>query len=354
MDCRLLTGDHLDLSDYRLGTPQQAGSLTVVPITAQHSTDLFLPPTEADGVGYHATTGTPMLLNRREQGCILAPLHLGIPVERSKSYVLSHTTLLARTERLDLAREIPFPSQPSRRTRFDTTQNYVLPLTLRGRAWRVRRSTERARLTPELNALQIRLRRLGLGTLEAAVQARTPQMHCLSRQIELLSGQTGALFFIDDQPVGLEIAPSPAFFAALWPPLLLGCYGLTALLREQDSPVTTPMLEPYSVSRLTELRTEMFRARHQRQEKLEAAVTRRVEDAITIAEEQRWRNYRVQSLTGTSFAGQYVEEVLGTETKATDGGAMPKMLRNLFRKAGPTEETTRKRVVYVSLFAMGG
>jgi hypothetical protein len=351
MDCRLLTGDHLDLSDYRFGTPQQAGCLTVVPITAQHSTDLFLPPAEVDGVGYHTAAGTPMLLNRREQGCILAPLHLGIPVERSKSYVLSHTTLLARTERLDLAREIPFPSQPSRRTRFDLTQNYVLPLILRGRAWRVRRSTDRARLTPEWNALQIQMRRLG--TLETVVQARTSQLHCLSRRIELLSGQTGALFFIDDQPVGLEIAPSPAYFAALWQPLLLGCYGPTALLREQDSPVTTPTLEPYSVSRLTELRTEMFRARHQRQEKLEAAVTRRVEDAITIAEEQRWRNYRVQSLTGTSFAGQYIEEVTAVETTVVDSGAMPKMLRNLFRKGGSHEEKIRRRVVYVSLFALG-
>ena len=349
MDCRLLTGDHLDLSDYRLGTPQQAGCLTVVPITTQHTTDLFLPPIQAEGVGNRTPT-TPILLNRSEQHCVLVPLHLGIPVERSKSYVLSHTALLPITERLDLAREISFPTQALRRGRFDLRQNYLLPLPLRGHAWSVRHSTDRARLTPERYALQNRIRRLGLGTIEAVVQGRTPDLLCLSRRIELLTGQTGALFFLNDQPVGLEIAPSPSYFATLWQPLLTS-YGIAALLHEQETPAVPLSTERYNASRLSELRTELFRTRHRRQEQLEASIAVRSTDPIAIEEHQRWRNYRVQSLSGSRFAGQYVEEVLGMETKPTDGSAMPKMLRNLFRKGG-TEEKTRRRAVCISLFSV--
>lgn len=352
MDCRLLTGDRLDLSDYRFGTPQQAGRLTVVPITTQQAANAFLPLPDKTTAGGDAKTDAPFLYNASQSDCLLAPLHFGLPVERSRSHILSGVTLVPPRKRLNLPGDLLFPPRPSRSVRFGHSRYCCLPLALRGFAWRVRHSSEVDRLAPGWNALDWQMRRCGLGTLPAALLARNPEVNGFSHRIERITGQTGALFFLEDKPVGLEIAPSPAYFATIWEPLLTGCYGLTALLHECDSPAVTPVSEPYAVSRLTELRTEMFRDRHQRQEQLETAVAGRPEEEYKIEEEQRWRNYRVQSLTGTEFAGQFVEEVTSVEANTGEGGAMPRMLRNLFRKGSSQEERTRRRVVYVSVFSL--
>ena len=353
MDCRTLTGGLFDLTDYRFGTPQQAGLLTVIPITGRQSWNVFVPPLESRRVGGRPATSSFVLQNDSESDCLLAPLHFGQPLNRNRSHILSRVALVTPAGPLDLAGEIAFPPQSSRRTRFDLTRNFILPLALRGPAWRVRHSSDTSRLTLELSDLQSQLSRHGLGTLSAAVQARNVALNTFSSRIELLTGQTGALFFVEDRPVGLEIAPSPAYFAAIWQPLLVGCYGLTALLRQQELPYAAPSPEPYSVSRLSELRTEMFRVRHQHQEKLEAAVTGFPEEAFTVEENQHWQNFRVRSLTGKAFAGQIIEEVTAAEEEVGGMKAMPRMLGNLFRKCSvPTSDTTRRRVLYVSFFAL--
>jgi hypothetical protein len=308
LDCCLLTGDRLDLTDYRFGTPQQAGSLTVLPITSHRASDAFLPFSPDMAAEEGAKTDSVVLTKASGHGCFLAPLH------------------------------------------FDGPGNLFLPLSLRGPAWTSRRSTDPARLTPAWNDLHGRLRRLGR---PLSLHSCRPELDLLTRRIELLTGQLGALFFLNDRPVGLEIAPSPAYFAAVWQPMLMGCYGMVALLSELESPGMTSLVEPYAVSRIADLRTEMFRVRHQRQEQLEASVTSPQQGEFTTEEEQRWRNYRVQSLTGPRFAGQYVEEVTTIEAKSAESGAMPKMLRNLFRKGSlPNGAASRHRIHYVSLFAL--
>lgn len=349
MDCRLLTGDQLDLNDYRFGAPQQAGRLTVLPILGQQASTDLLPFAQA-GRAEQNSAGPILLANTSEQGCLLAPLHFGLPTGPHNGCFLAGAALTPPAEKRDLAGQALLPYRATRRNSFDATGSFCLPLALRSPAWQVRRQSGAQRLAASRDDLEGHLLRHGLGRFPALLQTQHSELQSFARQIELLSGQTGALFFIEDHPVGLEIAPSPAYFAAIWKPLLLGCYGLTALLRQYDLPKPSPVPEPYPVATLSELRTEMFRARHQYQERLEASVAVRAKGFFAVEPGQRWRNYRLHSLTGTAFAGQYIEEVIADEPET---GGMPKMLRNLFRKGvSHTEETTRHRIVYVSMFAL--
>ncbi|MCW3050908.1 MAG: hypothetical protein JWN14_78 [Chthonomonadales bacterium] len=351
MDCRLLTGEHLDLSDYRFGTPQQFGCLTVVPITSAQSTTLFRPLPLSVRAKRRPDAAPILLANALEQSCVLAPLHFGLPVERGTSHFLSGTALVPPSEQRDLTGDTILPYSSIRHQRINLKATYCLPLALRGPVWRARHPGGQQRLIPALNDLQDRLRRLDLAAFPFILQAHQPDLKSFVGRIELLTGQTGALFFIDDRPVGLEIAPSAVYFAAIWEALLVGCYGLTALLHQYDSPAL-PSPEPYAISRLSELRTEMFRVRHQRQEEWEGTVAVRPEGDFKSETGQKWRNYRLHSLTGTAYAGQYIDELTTVQAEKDDGAGMPKMLRSLFRKASPTEETTRRRVVYASFFTL--
>lgn len=352
MDCRLLTGNRIDLADYRLGPPQHAGLLTVVPITSQRPSDRFLPLPPSRPTAGRARAAA-VLTNDSAHACLLAPLHAGLPVDRGSSHILFGTTLIPPGKALALSPEFAFSGRSSRRMRFDPAKIYFLPLSLRGHAWRSRRSSDKARLQSELYDLQCRTFRHGLGSLPVAMQGRSPELSRLRGRIELLTGQTGALFFLKDRPVGLEIAPSPACFAAVWQPLLLGCYGLTAVLQAHEEVSAAPPPEPYAVTQFSDLRPEMFRVRRRHQERLEASVAASAEGEFTVEEEQRWGNYRVRSLTGTGFAGQYVEEEAKDEAEAVGGGTMPRLLHNLLRKGSvPIAEPTRHRVHYVSVFAL--
>jgi len=351
MDCRLLTGEHLDLSDYRFGTPQKSGCLTMVPITSAQSTTLFRPLPLSVRAKRRPAAAPVLLANPSEQSCVLAPLHFGLPVERGTSHFLSSTALVPPSEQRDLTGDTILPYSSTRRSRIHLKTTYCLPLSLRGAAWRARHPGGQQRLTPALNDLHDRLHRYGLADFPFVLQAHHPDLKSFVNRIELLTGQTGALFYIDDRPVGLEIAPSAAYFAAIWEPLLVGCYGLTALLHQYESPAS-PAPEPYAVSHLSELRTEMFRVRHQRQEGWASAVAARPEGEFKSESGQKWRNYRVHSLTGTAYAGQYIDEVTTIKAERDESAGMPKMLRNLFRKASATEETLHRSVVYVSLIAL--
>ena len=333
MDCRLLTGDQLDLSHYHFGAPQQAGCLTVMPIVTQYNTEPFQIPGETDGEDANIA-GISIPRDMGDGRRILMPLHLEVPLEK-KSRTQSRVELL-----------------PYGGDHFDLAQCSVLPLLWRQHLWTTDSDPKATHFLPELRAFEARRRQLGLRQSRVAnVHPCIPQLQRLSRQIERVAGQTGALFFIDDQPVGLEIAPSSAYFTALWKPLLR-CYGLTALVHESERPATNVLAVPFSVSRLGELRTEMFRCRHQYQERLEATVAAPPSGPVVIVDLIDYRKYRSRSLTSPDFAGQYVEEVTLIKAKGADGhGTMPRMLRNLFRKSPPLEEPTRGRAVYVSLFA---
>lgn len=348
MDCRFLTGEELDLSDYRVGAPQQAGLLTVVPITTTLSPAPFLPPPGLETTASGAKGGPVLLKNDSTESCVLAPLHIGLPVSKGGGLMLSSAALAPPSERRDLSPEIAYPYRLPRRAGDDPSIGSVLPLALRGPAWLRRGARGAALLAATLNQLQGQLRRQNRKILPSVLSH--PDLRSLPCRIELIAGQTGALFFIEDRPVGLEIAPSPACFQAIWRPLLVECYGLTALLREYDSPRPARPPEPYVASSLAELRTELFRARHLGQERLMSAVSARSAGAFAVEAGQRWRNFRVHSLTGMAFGGQYIEETLAADPESESG--MPKMLRNLFRK-GSGEEKVRKRVVYASLFALG-
>ena len=53
-------------------------------------------------------------------------------------------------------------------------------------------------------------------------------------EFELVPGQRGAVVLINDRVEGVEVAPSPAAFAAQWEPLIRDCYGAEAVGRQAD------------------------------------------------------------------------------------------------------------------------
>ncbi len=352
MDCRMLTADLFDLSAYRFAAPQRSGALTIVPILGQPSPSPFLSPGEGLQSKWEPSQSVWTLGSESGQAPMLLPLHTGIGVAPRQCVLLSSAALLPPSKRMKLTGEISLFLPSSARQTFDVTENAVLPLPLRGQAWRLRYLQREDRLQPDIRHLEHQFSSHRSFSFSRLLQGSQQAAESFARRFELLTGQTGALFFLDNRPVGLEIAPSPAFFATLWEPLLCGCYGIAALLHEQNlAPMPSP--QPYDIEELSQLRTRMFEERHRLDDSLAAVLTTHSQEVYTLEAGQSWHNFRLHSFTSQNYAGQYIEEILPPEPNPPpETAALPRMFRTLFRKNPAPSDTAPRRLHYVSLFAI--
>jgi hypothetical protein len=185
---------------------------------------------------------------------------------------------------------------------------FVLPLALREEALLLRGQKNYGKLWPAIARLNQRFGMENRGHLEQVLCRRRPVLTQYQSRFELLPGQTGALFFIRDRLVGLEIAPSVSYFEEVWMPLVCFCYGAAALELEDRAPATPAVPAPFPARSLPELRQQLAEARRQRQERLYEVLARTPTDRFDRNEEERFLDLRLYTAAGESFAGQYVEE----------------------------------------------
>jgi hypothetical protein len=60
------------------------------------------------------------------------------------------------------------------------------------------------------------------------------QMDEFIAEFELVPHQRGAIILINDEPIGVEIAPNPMAFSAQWELLIRDCYGSEAIARQKE------------------------------------------------------------------------------------------------------------------------
>ncbi|HLK55066.1 MAG TPA: hypothetical protein VKU00_00790, partial [Chthonomonadaceae bacterium] len=171
-------------------------------------------------------------------------------------------------------------------------------------------------------------------------------------RFELLTGQIGALFFLGASLVGIEVAPTSAYFAEVWMPLVCFCYGVSALYAERRDKREAGPPVPFPALSLAEVRTQLARSRRERQEQALAWLNDLPAEQYAIKEEERYGNLRLHTLQGKNFAGQLVEVIEPSLVSQRIEEGLPLMLRRLFGARAPEQSATEeKHLAYLSLFA---
>lgn len=283
----------LDLAGFRLGGPQRAGVLTMVPVFGP-AVEGILSPRAGVKLARVDGYGTVVLRNPGNDGVAIVPLHIGYVQDGAQNHALCRSAFLAAGQELRFEDACCVQESVGGYLGERDQWFFTLPLELRPTALALRGETNYSKLWSVIGALNHGYGLPARGHLESLLARKRGVLTQFRSRLELVAGQLGALFFLGSRLVGAEIAPSPAYFADVWPALVCFAYGPAAMRREPAPPTEA---EPYDVSTLDEL----VAARAPEPVRIEEGWA-----ATSVTEEDRYLNLRLCTVDGERFAGQVV------------------------------------------------
>lgn len=308
MDCNKLVPREFDLSPYRFGMPQASGAMTVVPIFGADSDGKFTSPLSGIKLNRVNGYGNMELSNPAEKGLAIVPLHMGYIQDGAQNHALCRSAFIAAGQKLMFEDACCVQAAQGGYLEGREQWFFILPLPLREEALKLRSQKNYSKLWDGISRLNQQFDLPNRGHLEEILSKKRAFLTQYRSRFELLAGQTGALFLIRDKLVGVEIAPSAAYFQELWMPLVCFCYGAAAMYEEQHEKPAEKELVPFAASNLEELRSQLHQSRLDLQQQVRNAIANTPAENFQTQEEERFLELRLQTVTGNNFAGQFVEE----------------------------------------------
>jgi hypothetical protein len=291
-----------------LGPVQQSGPMAVLPVFGPDRDGAFTPPLAGLKLAGVRGYGNVELCNQAPGGVAIVPLHVGYIQDQAQNHALCRSAFLGAGQKRLFEDACCVQQGQGGYLASKEQWFFVLPLALREEALRLRGRKNYGKLWPAIARLNQRFGLQERGHLEQVLCRRRPLLTQYQSRFELLPGQTGALFFLRDRLVGVEIAPTPGYFEEVWMPLACFCYGTAALELEGAGPTPAGPAEPLPARSLPELRRRLAEARRQRQERYRALLAGTPPEEFRPQEEERFLGLRLHTVEGKNFAGQVVEE----------------------------------------------
>lgn len=307
MDLQLIPRS-LEQSNHQFGRPQLSGPMTMLPLFREDIQGEFHAPFSGLKLGGVHGYGNIELTNPAETGLTIVPSHIGYIQDQAQNHALCSAVLLGagQTRKIEDACCV----QQAQGGYLEEKEQwfFILPVALREQALRLRGQQNFGKLWPAISSLCSRFGTSNVGHLEQIISRQRATLTQYQSRFELLSGQTGALFFLRDQLIGVEIGPTASYFREIWMPLICFCYGTAILEIEQHRTEHVENVKPFDAKSLTELRLQLKESRKQRLSRLEDSLARLPESNFVREEQERFLNYRLNNVESKQFIGQTVEE----------------------------------------------
>ncbi|MDO4568971.1 MAG: hypothetical protein Q4D38_01140 [Planctomycetia bacterium] len=214
-------------SAIQIGMVQRSGRLSVLPLLGSDCSGGWASPysglvfTGVHGYGH-------VSFENKSDNIGILPLHMGYIQEGAQNHATSVAALFAphQTRRFDDARCV----QASQGGYLHSKEQwfFILPVQLRQETLGLRGHEGCGKIWDAIGRLNRSMGKNGRGHLDDLICKERDVLNVYANQFEFLEGQIGAIFFANDQPVGIEIAPTSAYFADIWKALITFCYGAYA------------------------------------------------------------------------------------------------------------------------------
>ncbi|MFT3767376.1 MAG: hypothetical protein QM820_17975 [Minicystis sp.] len=242
--------------------------MQIIPLLGEDD-DTFAPPeVEVGTTGY----GSVQLRNDSDRPTLVPPGAGWVVAQKAQDHAIGGGALLRPGESrlIDTAMCI----QQSQGGLIGRAKHalLILPAALRAKALSVRHVQDFRKLWESIQELN---RGLGIaqygGHLEFFLRTFEKQLDAFVAEFEIVPRQVGAVILIGGEIVGIERAPSAAYWKAVWNPLIRVCYGSLAVKTAGDDkapPATRAplVLKALEASTLAGLREALARAQKEEQD----------------------------------------------------------------------------------------
>ena len=221
-------------SSNTFGLIQRSGRLSVLPILGDDCPGSWTSP--YSGLKFTGVHGYGHVSFHNDGGgTAILPMHMGYIQAGAQNHAMSTAAMLAKGQEkhFDDARCV----QASQGGYLESREQwfFILPLKLREEALVNRSKSGYSVLWNAIGRLGRRFGSSGRGHLDDVICKRRGELNVYDRQFELLNRQVGAVIFLDNQPIGIEIGPTAEYFADIWTSLINFCYGSAALEAEMST-----------------------------------------------------------------------------------------------------------------------
>ncbi len=213
-----------------LGPMQSVGQMQVIPLLRSNPGEddaTFAPPTlEVGTQGY----GTVLLRNVNELPTIVPPGAGWVVKQRAQDHALAGGTFLRPGEQKVVKTAMCIQQTQGGLIAQAKHALTILPAALRAKALSLRHVEDFRKLWEAIGTFNGDLGVTGGGNnLVAFLDAFRKQLDEFVAEFEIVSHQIGAIILVGGEIVGIELAPSTAYFRAVWEPLVRVCYGSLAV-----------------------------------------------------------------------------------------------------------------------------
>ncbi len=307
-------GNNLPIPSYeqaglRMGQPQHAGALSVIPLLGADLNNgiEYLAPLSGIKVSKVEGYGNIELANNAAKGLAIVPLHIGYIQHGAQNHALCRSGFLAAGQKMFFKDACCVQASQGGFLAEKEQWFFILPIELRKAALQLRGKVGYDKLWPSITKVNTHHGRKSRGHLDEIVVKMRNDLNIFSNRFETIEGQRGALFFIDGQYAGAEIAPTQAYFQELFAPLLNFCYGPAAFKVEvQKEAVSKETIAPFNVQSLPELKAALQQDREQKAVQLFDAMTKVTANTVELIPEEKFLNLELKTVKSKQLNGQIV------------------------------------------------
>ena len=293
----------LDRAAQRVGRPQVSGSMAVIPVFGPDRTGYAAPRTSIKLTAVRGY-GNLEIENRPGGGLAIVPLHIGFIQKGAQNHAMCRSAFLGEGQKV-LYRDVCCV-QASQGGYLEERDQwfFVLPGSLRERALSLRGVEGYAKLWDDITVFNSRFGKTRRGHLEVVIGEERRTLTRYRSIFELESGQTGALFYLKDQLVGVELTPSTSYFSEVWPALVCFAYGTEALRLDGGEPAA--VADPPRAATLDQLSELLESERLDKRAELIEAARALQPQRMELTSEEIFLEHELVTAEGQGFAGQVV------------------------------------------------
>ena len=187
----------------------------------------------------------------------------------------------------------------------------ILPLPLRRPALKMRKQSAYNRLWDSIEKFNRAAGTNGGGDLVRFLKHYERQLDQFVAEFELVPGQIGAIILVGGEVVGVERAPSQAYWTAVWEALIRSCYGAYAVMVERGQkavPETRVPLDARRARSLDDLERALDAAERLEDEFARRKVRELLDEPFVYESEEAVEGLDLETVANEELTGQVVRD----------------------------------------------
>jgi len=278
------------------GRPQSVGIMDVAPLLPQdeaHHNRIFAVPSTEMYLDGNPNYGTVIVRNANPEMPLICPTNTTwVTGHRAQDHALCKAALVKGGATSSYENAACLQASQGGAIPAELYEFQILPATLRRMDRKIAEKHEYGKIWENIKNLNQALNLPDhVGNLEFLFKQFEKELYQFVAEFESVPNQIGALIMINGQLVGVEIAPSPEYWASVWEPLIRYCYGPEALLAAKklgdegvrNAVLGRPTLRYEHARSLDDLKEALEQLRREEMSRMEDIIRANLETSLEFA-----------------------------------------------------------------------